>query len=380
MAAPEDRRGFSSYWYIFVIAAVVLVGTAAVIGGWFEGVSFTATATPTCLEEKNGVIDVVITDKNGPHTIKLTGPGGFKLLTASTHTPDLPRGTYQVTVTNAKGVSSAKDVTIDGSGKPVLEVAQAPTDLNTADGALRVSIKPACTGCTYTWPDGRDEPLHQGLAAGPYTVTVTSSSPPCSRELWVKLLPSTPPCATWAGTTTKVRSLGEWSFVPGVSPPMYGYKMEVAKYLLDRGGAVHLGDCERTISFDDAQKMLMYLHKHGGPDPISAQLLNPGDLLDPVFDAKTTRNDLAAELFALDLNIHNVDELGLPPSPPMKDAVYLGTPYHGRSVSQIKAIAEHALGCGADMDGVPLNNAQFADLLKVLVAINDEGRYLACAP
>ncbi len=140
---------------------------------------------PSCSGSNNGSITVTATGGTAPYTYDWTGtPTGDGTATIT----GLSAGTYSVTVTDNKGCTALRSVTI---------VAATPLTLTTAlthptcppsvappvnsDGAINLTVSGGMTPYTYSWttsggsglnPSSEDQ---SGLTAGTYMVTVTDN-------------------------------------------------------------------------------------------------------------------------------------------------------------------------------------------------------------
>ena len=91
---------------------------------------------------------------------------------------NLDAGTYSVTITDQNGCTDSASVTLS---EPAVLIATAMVDSNAscngfADGGATVSETGGTSGYDYIWSNGDTTAAVSGLAAGPYSVTVTDAN------------------------------------------------------------------------------------------------------------------------------------------------------------------------------------------------------------
>ena len=125
----------------------------------------------TCFGDSQGAIDLTVTGGTAPYSYSWNHGSSAQDVTG------LGRGTYQVTVTDAKGCSVVENFTV--SGPDVLQASAVATQINcngAANGALNVSVVGGTAPYTYSWSNGASTEDLNSLAPGNYNLTVTDAS------------------------------------------------------------------------------------------------------------------------------------------------------------------------------------------------------------
>lgn len=135
--------------------------------------SLTAAITDVpCTEASNGSIDLTLVGTTNPPASIIWGNNS-----TSAHLTDLAAGAYNVTVTTAEGCVLAK--TFEVKVADVLSLTGTTTDVPCAEasnGSIDLTIGGGITTpVSVTWNDGNTLLDRTGLAAGEYTVTVTTT-------------------------------------------------------------------------------------------------------------------------------------------------------------------------------------------------------------
>ncbi|HHM21808.1 MAG TPA: T9SS type A sorting domain-containing protein [Bacteroidetes bacterium] len=97
-------------------------------------------------------------------------------ITTATHT-QLSAGVLEVTVTDANGCPAS--LTIEIQEPPALSLILTHTDVtavNAMDGTASVSVTGGTPGYSYTWSNGANTPVINGLGPGEYMVTITDDN------------------------------------------------------------------------------------------------------------------------------------------------------------------------------------------------------------
>jgi hypothetical protein len=144
-----------------------------------------------CYNGMNGSVDLSVTGGTPPYEYNWTGPGGFTALTEDIS--GLYAGTYNVTVTDLNNCVITGSITL--TEPMVLYVHVFTFDVlcyGEATGEAFADVFGGHYPYTFLWSTGSIMPSVTGLAAGPYSVTVTDSNG-CSQEEWFDIFqPSDP--------------------------------------------------------------------------------------------------------------------------------------------------------------------------------------------
>lgn len=134
----------------------------------------------------------------------------------------LPEGTYTVTVTDAKGCTTAGSGTVYfwNEGIWLMETHTNVTCFGLNNGTAHVSAMSGTPPYTYLWSTGSVLPDVTGLAPGTYTVTVTDANG-CSNFTNVNI--TQPPALTCTSTTVNAACglAGSATVIPGGGTPPY---------------------------------------------------------------------------------------------------------------------------------------------------------------
>lgn len=366
---------------------VLAAATIAILGFWYyyqykdTGIKATWTATPECLGQANGSISITASSPSGTVQCVWSSANGTVNGATGTVLNGLGVGTYTATL-SVPGTSVAdKVLTVEVGGQRKAEtIVQQPTKLFDNSGSIVVDVRPSGT-YGYAWADapGQNTAQRTNLGPGVYTVAIDAGTG-CSRSFTVKLVPafSDPTyCASWKGAQANVLTLDDWTDTGGGSlPQQLGF---VNGQMSGANGKVfQVGDCTHELRFTKASALLGYLMQHGQPPTVIKPFGHGGTVIDQW--NLVGRNDLAAQLLVLQMNMAmpNAGSLILA-APALGDTRYIGHPFHLERVADIHTAIDRALGCGEDASGAMLTPAQLEDMHRVLVEINDHGRYLTCA-
>lgn len=139
-----------------------------------EAATLDYVVTPSSCGEANGSIDLTVSNGQGPYEY-LWSNGWPDEDPQST-----PPGTYTVTVTTATGCTTTASMTVPNNNSTInLTGTPTPvTSCSTNNGGITLTATPA-GNYTYLWSNGAATQNLTNIAAGTYTVTV-SSGPACS--------------------------------------------------------------------------------------------------------------------------------------------------------------------------------------------------------
>jgi gliding motility-associated-like protein len=143
-----------------------------------NGFSVLATGTDiVCNGANTGAASVATTNGNSTFTYAWTGPNNY---TGSTSTiSSLASGNYFVTVTDITGCQATSGVTLDQPFPLVLNTnVNDVTCFGASTGSIQTLVSGGTVGAgyTYLWSNSTTNPNATGLAAGPYSVTVTDAN------------------------------------------------------------------------------------------------------------------------------------------------------------------------------------------------------------
>ncbi|MDY0104527.1 MAG: gliding motility-associated C-terminal domain-containing protein, partial [Lentimicrobium sp.] len=125
----------------------------------------------------DGTATATVTDGTAPYTYLWDDPLAQTTPTAT----GLTQGTYTVTVTDDNGCTATESITLTDPGTPlavIVTVDQHVSCFGGNDGEATATVTGGELPYTYLWndPAAQTTPTATGLAAGPYTVTVTDNA------------------------------------------------------------------------------------------------------------------------------------------------------------------------------------------------------------
>jgi gliding motility-associated-like protein len=186
------------------------------------GVSVELTKTDaSCNGVSNGSVKSVVTGKNPPFTYRWSNGA----TTADLN--NVPSGTYSVTVTDANGLTSTAQTTVNNSRNFSVTLASTNAGCTTNTGtASVVDISQGVGPFTYKWSNGQTDPTANNLATGTYTVTVTDAAGCTSVKSTIVSAPTTSLTASVTTTNSSATGSTGTATVTGVTGgrPPYTYK------------------------------------------------------------------------------------------------------------------------------------------------------------
>ncbi len=175
-ASTKDLTGLAAGTYtVSVTDAKACTATAsATITQPADSLDGTTSSTPvSCVLGTDGTASVTATGGTAPYT--------YAWSTTPTRTTamitGLRVGSYTVTITDSKGCTVVRTVTV--TGVPPLTVGSVPTPVlcnggNT--GSINLTVNGGTPGYTFLWSNGATTEDINGLTAGSYNVTVTDAN------------------------------------------------------------------------------------------------------------------------------------------------------------------------------------------------------------
>ncbi|MEZ4966437.1 MAG: choice-of-anchor L domain-containing protein [Saprospiraceae bacterium] len=205
-----DSKGCGAATFVQVTEPPVLVST------------ITGTTDASCAGASDGTASVMATGGNPPYTYLWAD------MQNTQQAQNLSAGTYDVTITDAKGCTAVTQATI-GEPAPVTAATSVVQTkcFNSADGSATVTPGGGTGPYTFLWSDaqGQTTATATGLSAQSYTVTVTDAKG-CSTTQTAQV--TSPPQLTAALSATNVScgggSDGTATVVPGNGTAPYTYK------------------------------------------------------------------------------------------------------------------------------------------------------------
>jgi len=154
---------------VMVTATGGCTATASAMVNSSTGISTTANGTATTCGLNNG--SVTATPSGGSGYTYLWTPGNHTSQTVN----NLAAGTYNVTVTSANGCITTATATVNSSTAITVMSSVTNTTCGLNNGSATASASGG-SGYIYNWSNGGNTATINNLAAGAYTVTVTSAN------------------------------------------------------------------------------------------------------------------------------------------------------------------------------------------------------------
>jgi len=174
MQGIQDQSGLQAGTYTVVVTDAMGCSASRTFElEDFEVLIVNATPTQPAPGMMDGSIDLEVSGGLSPYSFAWTGPG---VDPAMEDQADLGAGEYTVTVTDAAGCALTRTFTLE-EGAPSLSATITPTCLNSADGAIDLSVIGGTPPYTYSWTSGLPAQQDQvELTTGSYTVIVTDAA------------------------------------------------------------------------------------------------------------------------------------------------------------------------------------------------------------
>lgn len=132
----------------------------------------TGTIAVTCFGGNNGSATAIYNGGGTPPLTYLWAAGGATTATA----PNLPAGTYTVTVTDSKGCIAVATTSITQPTSVTVTSSVTTANCNQANGSATISATGGTPGYTYLWSTSATGPSISNALAGTYTVSVTDAN------------------------------------------------------------------------------------------------------------------------------------------------------------------------------------------------------------
>jgi len=119
---------------------------------------------------------------------------------------NLAAGNYSVTVTSGNGCTATTSASVPGTNSPTVGIANTtPANCNQATGSVTINVSGTTGTPTYNWSNGAMTQNLSNVAAGSYSVTVTSGNG-CTATASATVSGTTPPTVSIAGVLPVVCS------------------------------------------------------------------------------------------------------------------------------------------------------------------------------
>ncbi|MFK7808189.1 MAG: OmpA family protein [Saprospiraceae bacterium] len=196
-------------------------------------VNIQQTGSINCNGEKTGALAVEVQGGKSPFDYKWN-VASINGNSAS----QLSGGDYELTLTDASGLSIVKNVEIKEPGKLTIELSKntPATNENSRDGKAILNIVGGTTPYTYVWDNRETAAEAKKLPVGNHSVTVTDANG-CSNTLAVetkkKILPALTAGRLQQGQTLQVSNLYFEADSTNMTPESYPTLKEIATFLKD---------------------------------------------------------------------------------------------------------------------------------------------------
>ncbi|MBK8416191.1 MAG: SprB repeat-containing protein [Bacteroidetes bacterium] len=149
-------------------ASATVTQPAAALSG-----STTITGNISCFSGNNGSIDLTVAGGTGPFSYSWSNGATSQDLSG------LAAGTYNVTITDARGCTATSSGTISqpaGALSTNINISQNIPCFGSGNGAIDLTVSGGTTPYSSNWSNGASTQDISGLAAGIYTVTITDAN------------------------------------------------------------------------------------------------------------------------------------------------------------------------------------------------------------
>jgi large repetitive protein len=132
------------------------------------------TENVVCFGQQNGIVKLTVSGGTLPYTYNWQGPSGFTATTKDIN--GLIAGTYNVTVTDARGCTFTQSGTVNQPA--VISLSDTKTNVlcnSGLTGSINLTVSGGNGGYLYQWSNGQTTEDISDLGAGTYTVLVTDN-------------------------------------------------------------------------------------------------------------------------------------------------------------------------------------------------------------
>ncbi len=170
-ATTQNRTGLAAGSYtVTVTDANGCTGTTSTTVSQPPAVTLNVTSTPSNCSNNAGTATVSATGGTAPYTYLWSTGANTQAIN------NLGPAAYSVTVTSANGCTVIGSTVVSGSGPITVSNSTTQAGCGQSNGSATITVSGGTTPYTYAWSNGPTTQNLTGVAAGVYTVTVTSAA------------------------------------------------------------------------------------------------------------------------------------------------------------------------------------------------------------